>query len=99
MYTLDEQCIIAEVKRDIVAGSRIAQQCSLISFVSYSKGKGRKRNKPILITLLRYNGRCRQLVADWCPELDIIAREITGLCDTASFLRLLRSIERMKRND
>jgi len=99
MYTFVEKRIIAEVRRDTLAGSCIAQECSLVSFVSYSKGKNRNRKQPVLVTLLKHNGRCRQLVDDWCSELDIIAREVTGSCDTASFLRRLRSIERLKHDD
>lgn len=68
--------IIAEAKREAEENDVVRSRCELVSFVSYSKGRGRKRKFPKDVKLLKYNGRCYTLHDNPRNGLDVIAKEI-----------------------
>lgn len=73
---LYQRKVKCDVKRSTDRNDPVLSQCRLIEFVSYSKGRGRKRKFPIDVQLLQYNGKCYTLTDVPTNGLDIVAKEI-----------------------
>lgn len=53
----DTERALREIRREVKAQDPVAGQCAYVSFVSFSKGKDRRRRRPIEVELLGYGQR------------------------------------------
>jgi hypothetical protein len=65
-----------EARDEAAAADPVARFCDYVSFVSWSKGRGRKRERPVEVELVGYDGRFVTLKDFPTNVLERIAQEV-----------------------
>ena len=52
----EESAVLREIEREVLQDNPVYQRMHGVEFISTSKGRNRKRQRPICVILLQYNG-------------------------------------------
>ncbi len=90
-------------REEVLAEDPVARECTYVTFVSRSNGRGRSRRRPRSVELIGYGGRHYSIRKDGPHSpLDVIADEVLGESVPSNerydkFLQRVRKVPRRRR--
>lgn len=74
-----ESILTKGIEGELGQSDPVRKNCKYVVFLSFSKGRGRKRKHPVEVELVRYEGKCHLIIPGYLGNgIDGIATEVYG---------------------